>query len=169
MSKSGLREQIITLLNQKQVESAILQLNRILKSTPENSQALALKSYALNKLANERKEWKYSQSAFEHAQRALLINPSDDLALTSKGWAQIDLGHAAEALISLQQATMVNPRNEYAWYNLAWAQYLTGNAVSSTDSIKRALDIDPGNQVIKCGKELMERGEIPEHLRKNVK
>jgi len=167
LSKRALRDQIFTLLyNQNNPEAAILQLNLILKSAPENSQALALKAYALNKLANARKEWKYSQSALDHADRALLLNPSDDLALTSKGWAQIDLGRAQEALPILQRATKVNPRNEFAWYNLAWAQYLSGDAASSTESIKRALEISPGNEIIKRGKELMERGAIPEHLKK---
>lgn len=169
MSKPELREQIFTLLyDENKPEMAILQLNRLLKSTPENSQVLALKAYALNKLANARKEWKYSHSALEHADRALLLNPDDDLALTSKGWAQIDVGRAQEALPTLHRATKVNPRNEFAWYNLAWAQYLTGDAASSTESIKRALEISPGNQIIRRGKELMERGEIPKHLKKSI-
>jgi tetratricopeptide (TPR) repeat protein len=169
VSMLELREHIFALLyDEKKPEIAILQLNRLLKSAPENSQALALKGYALNKLANARKEWKYSQSALEHADRALLLNPDDDLALISKGWALINLGRALEALPTLQSATRVNPRNEYGWYNLAWAQYLTGDAASSTESMKRALDISPGNEIIRRGKGMMERGEIPKHLKKSA-
>ena len=167
MSGSELREQILALLhNQNKPEVAILQLNRVLKTAPENSQALALKAYALNKFANVRKEWKYSQSALECAERALALNPNDDLALTSMGWALIDLGRAQEALPTLQKATKVNSENEYAWFNLAWAQYLTGDALASTESIKRALEISPGNPIIRQGKEMMEKGVLPEHLKR---
>jgi tetratricopeptide (TPR) repeat protein len=167
--KPDLRGHVFTLLAQNQSEVAILQLNQLLKASPENSQALALKAYALDKLANLSKEWKYSEAALECASRALLINPDDDIALTSKGWAQIDLGRAGEALPVLEQATKVNPGNEYAWYNLAWAQYLVGDAVASTESLKRALALAPGDQIIRRGKELMERGEIPGHLKKPAK
>ncbi len=143
-----------------------MQLNRIIKQTPERSEALALKAYALNKLANSTKEWKYSQNALQNATRALDLNPNDDIALTSKGWALIDLGRAEEAIPQLEKATKANPNNEYAWYNLAWAQYLAGNPTASTDSIGRALQISPGNAIIKRGKQMMEEGKIPTHLKK---
>ena len=167
MTTSDLRERIFTLIYSKnRTEEAILQLNGMIKASPENSEAIALKAYALNKLANLHREWKYSNHALESAERALALNPHDDIALTSKGWALIDLGGAKEALPALQQATRVNPNNEYAWYNLAWAQYLTGNAAASTEAIKRALQIDPGNPIIRRGKEMMEKGEVPDHLKK---
>lgn len=149
-------------------EEAILQLNGIIKTSPENSQALGLKAYALNKLANIHKEWTYSKHALEIAERALALNPDDDIALVSKGWALLDLGRAKEALPVLQRATRVNPNNEYSWYNLAWAQYLTGNATASTDSIRRALQINPGNPIVRRGKEMMEKGEVPDHLKETA-
>jgi tetratricopeptide (TPR) repeat protein len=167
MSSGDLREKIFTLIYSKnKTEEVILQLNGILKTSPENSQAIALKAYALNKLANTRRDWKYSQQALQYADRALALNPNDDTALTSKGWALIDTGRAFEALPILQQATRVNPNNEYSWYTLAWAQYLTGDGAASTESIAKALRINPGNPIIKRGKEMMERGEVPEHLKK---
>jgi hypothetical protein len=167
LNGSDLREQTFFLLySKKKPEEAILRLNRIIKTSPENSQAFALKAYSLNKLANTIHDWKYTRHALEFAERALALNPDDDIALTSKGWALIDLRRAEEALSSLHRATTVNPSNEYAWYNLAWAQYLTGNAVKSAESIKKALEINPGNPLIKQGKRMMETGKIPEHLRK---
>jgi uncharacterized protein len=166
MSSFELRERIFNLIYSKnKTEEAILYLNNIIKTAPENSLAIALKAYALNKLANTHREWKYSQKALEYAERALSLNPNDDLALTSKGWALIDLGRANEALPFLQEATRANPNNEYAWYNLAWAQYLTGDAVASAESIARALRINPGNPIIRRGKELMGKGEVPKHLK----
>ncbi len=166
MSPTDLRETIFTLIYAKnKTEEAILQLNAIIKTSPENSQAIALKAYALNKLANIHRDWKYSRHALGYSDRALALNPNDDIALTSKGWALIDLGRAKEALPVLQEATRVNPQNEYAWYNLSWAQYLTGNATESAESISRALRINPGNSIIKRGKEIMERGEVPRHLK----
>jgi len=167
MSTSELRERVFTLIySQRKTEEAILQLNRIIKQTPERSDAIALKAYALNKLANSRGEWKYSELALENANKAVALNPDDDIALTSKGWALIDLGRAQEALTALQQATKLNPDNEYAWYNLAWAQYLTGDPTASTGSIKRALQISPGNSIIKRGRDMMKEGIIPKHLKK---
>jgi tetratricopeptide (TPR) repeat protein len=167
MGTSNLREQVFALIYaQNKPEQAILQLNRIIKQTPERSEALALKAYALNKLANSRQEWKYSSSAMEYANRALALNPNDDIALTSKGWALIDLRQPEDALTVLEQATRVNSENEYAWYNLAWAQYLTGNAVASKASIMRALKISPGNAIIKRGRDMMEKGKIPSRLKR---
>jgi hypothetical protein len=166
MSSPDLRERIFDLIYSKnKTEEAILHLNTIIKTAPENSLAIALKAYALNKVANIHREWKYSQKALEYANRALALNPNDDLALTSKGWALIDLGRANEALPVLEEAIRTNPNNEYSWYNLAWAQYLTGDAIASTDSIGRALRISPGNHIIERGKEMMEKGEVPKHLK----
>jgi Flp pilus assembly protein TadD len=166
MGSNDLRDEIFELIYSKnRTGEAILRLNRIIKSSPENSRALALKAYALNKLANLLKEWKYSQLALSNAERALALNPNDDIGLTSKGWALIDLGRSDEALEVLEQATKVNANNEYAWYNLAWAQYLSGNSLASTQSMKRALAISPNNSILRRGKEMMARGEVPSHLK----
>lgn len=166
MDSSDLRERIFNLIYSKnKTEEAILQLNAIIKISPENSLAIALKAYALNKLANIHREWNYSRQALEYSNRALALNPNDNIALTSKGWALIDLGRVNEALPVLKQAVRANPGNEYSWYNLAWAQYLTEDLVASTESIANALRISPGNPIIKKGKEMMTRGEVPEHLK----
>jgi tetratricopeptide (TPR) repeat protein len=95
----------------------------------------------------------------------LALNPDDDIALTSKGWALIDLGRAGEAVGVLERATMVNPNNEYAWYNLAWAQYLSGHPAASSQSMARALAINPNNSILRQGKDMMARGKIPSHLK----
>jgi tetratricopeptide (TPR) repeat protein len=161
-----LRDEIFELIYSKnRTEDAILRLNGIIKSSPENSRAIALKAYALNKLANLRKEWKFSQLGLEQAERALALNPNDDIALTSKGWALIDLGRASEAVGVLEEATRVNPGNEYAWYNLAWAQYLSGKALASSQSMNRALKINPNNPILRRGKEMMATGKVPSHLK----
>jgi tetratricopeptide (TPR) repeat protein len=94
VTKSLLDEVFDLIYGKNRTEDAILKLNGIIKSSPENSRAIALKAYALNKLANLHREWNYSQMALEFAERALSLNPSDDIALTSKGWALIDLGRA---------------------------------------------------------------------------
>jgi hypothetical protein len=167
MVTKDLRDEVFDLIYGKnRTEEAILKLNVVIKFSPENSRAIALKAYALNKLANLQKEWRYSQLGLEFAERALSLNPDDDIALTSKGWALIDLGRANEALDFLNQATRVNPNNEYAWYNLAWAQYLSGKPLASTESIRRALGINPNNPILRRGKEMMEKGQVPEHLKK---
>jgi Flp pilus assembly protein TadD len=167
MSHSDLREQIFALIySQKKPEQAILILNGIIRQTPERSDALALKAYALNKLANSLHEWTYSGNALESADRALALNPDDDIALISKGWALIDLGRVEEAISPLERATKLSPESEYAWYNIAWAQYLTGDPAASAASIRRALQINPGNAIIRHGKGMMEKGAIPRHLKK---
>jgi tetratricopeptide (TPR) repeat protein len=113
MSTSELREQIFSLLySEKKPDLAILKLNNIIKNAPERSDAIALKAYSLNKLANSLREWAYSEDARREADRALELNPDDDIALTSKGWALIDLGRAQEALPVLKRATVLNSRNE---------------------------------------------------------
>lgn len=153
--------------SKNRVEEAILKLNGIIKTSPENSRAIALKAYTLNKLANSRKEWKYSQLGLQCAERALALNPDDDIALTSKGWALIDLGRASEAVSVLEHATKVNASNEYAWYNLAWALYLSGNSQASSSSLARALAISPNNPIIRRGRDMMQQGRIPSHLKRS--
>jgi len=168
MTVESLRDEIFELIySRNKTEEAILKLNGLIKSSPENSRAIALKAYALCKLANLRKEWEYSGLGINLADRALALNPGDDIALTSKGWALIDLGRADEAISVLQQATRVNNENEYAWYNLAWAQYLTGDAVASAKSMARALAINPNNPILRRGKQMMADGQVPPHLRKH--
>jgi len=165
----NLREEIFELIySRNKTEEAILKLNGVIKSSPENSRAIALKAYALCKLANLWKEWNYSGLGLEFAERALALNPSDDIALTSKGWALIDLRRAGEAVRVLQQATRANANNEYAWYNLAWAEFLTGDAVGSGQSMARALAINPNNSVLRRGKEMMAKGEVPAHLKERT-
>jgi tetratricopeptide (TPR) repeat protein len=165
MRPSPLREEIFALLySRKRPELAVLRLNKMLEAEPENSEALALKSYSLNKLANESKNWEYSRAAIEVADRALRLDQEDDMALTSKGWALIDLGDAREAILCLSSAVKINPENQYTWYNLAWAEYLTGESAKSKESIKRALLIDPGNEIISQGKRMMETDQLPGHL-----
>ena len=167
MKPSNLRDEVFNLLySLNRPEQAILHLNGIIKTAPENSQALGLKAYALNKLANARREWKYSQTALEFAERSLALNPDDEIALVSKGWALIDLGRAKEAPPALQKAIKVNPENEYAWFNLAWAQYLTGNPEASSESIAKALRINPANPIVKRGRDMIRMGKLPSHLRK---
>jgi tetratricopeptide (TPR) repeat protein len=167
MGNDQLRDEIFELIYSKnRTEEAILRLNGIIKSSPENSRAIALKAYALNKLANLRKEWNYSQLGLEFADRALALNPDDDIALTSKGWGLIDLGRANEAVSVLEKATRSNSGNEYAWYNLAWAQYLSGNPAASTQSMNKALAINPNNPILRRGKEMMARGEAPSHIKR---
>jgi len=170
MISKDLRDEIFDLIYSKnKTEEAILRLNGIMKSSPENSRAIALKAYALDKLANLRKEWNFSQLGLECAERALELNPDDDIALTSKGWALIDQGRASEAVSVLERATRVSPSSEYAWYNLAWAQYLTGNALASAQSMNRALAINPNNPMLRRGKEMMATGQIPKHLKSKPK
>ena len=68
MGSTELRDEIFQLIySRNKTEEAILKLNGIIKAAPENSQALGLKAYALNKLANLRKEWDYSRRALEFA------------------------------------------------------------------------------------------------------
>jgi len=166
MSKSKLREEVYDLLYAKhKPELAVLRLNRILREQPENAQALSLKAYALNKLANLIKDWEYSRSALAAAKKALELSPLNDIALTSKGWALIDLGRASESIPYLIRATTANPRNEYAWFNLAWAQYLIGNFTESSASITKALELSPNNAIIRRGKQLMKSARLPPHLR----
>jgi len=166
MGRVSLRDEIFTLIySRKRVDEAILKLNGIIKAAPENSEAIALKAYALNKLANVRREWQYSGRALDCAVKALSLNPNDDIALTSKGWALIDLGRAEEASEPLEQATRLNPTNEYAWYNLAWAQYLIGDTTGCSRSMDKALAINPNNRILRRGREMMATGKVPSHLK----
>jgi len=169
MRNSRLRDEVYDLLYAKhKPEVAVLRLNRILEGAPENAEAISLKAYALNKLANATEDWKYSKSAIMCSDKALALNSVDEFALISKGWALIDLGRASEAIPYLTRATTANSRNEYAWYNLAWAQFLTGNLAESSASIARALELSPNNAIVRRGRQMMMAGTVPAHLRRGL-
>ena len=167
MKDSRLRDEVYGLLYVKhKPEVAVLRLNRILQEDQENVEAISLKAYALNKLANATKDWNYSKNAIACADKALALNSADEFALIGKAWALIDLGRASEAIPYLIRATAANSTNEYAWYNLAWAQFLTGNFAEASSSLAKALELSPNNAIIRVGKRMMKAGNVPAHLRR---
>lgn len=151
-----------------QPEQAVIKLNIVIRETPSNARAWALKANALNRIANQRKEWDYSREALQCAQHAIELDSRDDLAHTNKAWALIDIGQIEDGLSASERALELNPRNVYAWFNKAWAHYLLGEKEAALSSCERALDLEPGNAVVQKGYDMFLNDEIPEHLRKFV-
>lgn len=147
-------------------EQAVVQLNRVIKAMPRDARAWALKANALNRIANQRKEWHYTQEALKCAEKAIELDDKNDLAFTNRSWALIDLGRIEEGLKSSEHALELNPRNVFAWYNKAWAHYLASDKELALNACERALDLEPGNRIVRKGLEMLTNGDIPEHLRK---
>jgi tetratricopeptide (TPR) repeat protein len=149
-----------------QPEQAVVRLNRIIRDSPSDARAWALKANALNRIANQRKDWQLTDEALRCAERAIELDDRNDLALTNKGWALIDLGRFQEGLRSCENALEINPGNVYAWYNKAWAHYLMGEKELALNACKRALDLEPANPILRRGLQMFEEDEIPKHLKK---
>lgn len=120
----------------------------------------------MNELANIEKNWQLSSESIEWAEKALKINPNNDIALFNKAWALTDLGKPKEALKYSERALKINLRNEYAWYNKAWSYYLLGKREKAIECCDKALEISPGNRIIEHGKETFLKNQMPEHLQK---
>jgi tetratricopeptide (TPR) repeat protein len=152
-----------------QPEQAVIRLNIIIKDDSLNARAWSLKANALNRIANQRKEWHYTREALQCAERAIALDPKDDLAHTNRAWALIDLGQIEDGLRAAEHALELNPRNVYAWFNKAWALYLSGEKQAALSACERALELEPGNAVVQKGYDRLLNDEIPEHLRKFVR
>jgi tetratricopeptide (TPR) repeat protein len=152
-----------------QPEQAVIRLNIIIRENPSNARAWSLKANALNRIANQRKEWQYSREALQCAERAIGLDPQDELAHTNKAWALIDLGHIEDGLRAAEHALELNSRNVYAWFNKAWALYLSGEKQAALNACERALELEPGNAIVQKGYDTLLNDEIPEHLKKFVR
>jgi len=153
--------------NQKRIEEAIKYLDKILEQHPQNDQAYAIRANAFNQLASDTKNWNYTIEALKCADRAIQINPHNDIALFNKAWSLVDLGKPREALECANRALEANPNNVYAWYNKAWAHYMLYEIEEALNCCDEMKQIDPKfTRWAEDMKHRIENREFPEHLAK---
>ncbi|PSB41643.1 prenyltransferase [Cyanosarcina cf. burmensis CCALA 770] len=79
--------------------------------------------------------------------KALNINPNNDLAWFGRGVALEKLGQYEEALATYDKALNINPNNNLAWFGRGVALVNLGRVEEAIATYDKALDINPNNDL----------------------
>ena len=135
-SAAGWREKVAYLLSVGRIDEANREIEKVLKKSPENSDALAVQSVIA--LAQNDKE-----KAFDLAKKAVNANPdsaSARIALSYALQARFDLKGALE---SLQDAVRLEPKDALAWARLSELQLSFGEHSEALRSAEKAVSLNP--------------------------
>ncbi len=124
------------LINSKRYQDALRCLNKALTFTPDSSDILFAKGYALDDL--ERLE-----EAIASYDQALKIKPDDYDACYNRGIVLRNLGRLEEAITSYDQALKIKPDDHEAWNNRGNALGDLGRLEEAIASYDQALKIKP--------------------------
>ncbi|CAD8045608.1 unnamed protein product [Paramecium primaurelia] len=100
--------------NQIKIEEIIQESEDKKQQNIKQSERLLNEGWALNNLN------KY-QEAIECYDKAISINPKNDLAWSNKGWALNSLNKYQEAIECYDKAISFNPKYDFAWNNKGYA------------------------------------------------
>jgi tetratricopeptide (TPR) repeat protein len=89
------------------------------------------------------RELKQYRKAAEYYDKAIKLDPKDDVALTNKGSALCRLGRHKEELLCYKKAVKVNPKNYVAWSNYGTELINKGDFSKGIKCINKAMKINP--------------------------
>ena len=124
------------LLSAGRVEEARIDIARILRLEPDNSDAHTLQAI----IAIVRND---PQQAMILAQRAVELNPASAAARLALGYVHQAHGRIDEALTSAKEAVRLAPQHAPAWARLAELYMSSGDHGLALDAAKRATELDP--------------------------
>jgi tetratricopeptide (TPR) repeat protein len=136
------------LFNQKQTESALMQLQAVIKQAPANADALNAYGYTVAKDLGRPKQ------GFRSIEKAFLLAPEQGEILDSYGYVLHRLGRNQEALPYLQKAMKLTPSAVTAGH-LAQVYLQLGDAMQALDSLDKGLQLDRNNAELLALKERM--------------
>jgi tetratricopeptide (TPR) repeat protein len=136
------------LFNQKQTESALMQLQEVIKQAPANADALNAYGYTVVKDLGRPKQ------GFRSIQTAFLLAPEQGEILDSYGYVLHRLGRNQEALPYLQKAMKLTPSAVTAGH-LAQVYLQLGDAMQAQESLDKGLQLDQKNAELLALKERM--------------
>lgn len=142
---------------------ALLKLTPKLLEMGENEDA----KYELNKLKEHAAEYKgaeldgkisdfewqllFSENKYEEAleaiDKSLELNPDDNIALTNKGVALVNLGKHEEALEVFNKILETNPDNDFALTSKGYALVNLGKYEEALEVFNKILEIDPNDEL----------------------
>ena len=117
-------------------EQAILYLDRILSTEPDNEYALLEKSYACGCLGDITMEMNLLD-------QCLRINPENKYAISNKGALCMEKGDLNQAELLFQRALEVDADYPWAYYNLGCLHALRDNRELALAYLEKALGMDP--------------------------
>ncbi|KPK08439.1 MAG: guanylyl cyclase [Betaproteobacteria bacterium SG8_39] len=83
------------------------------------------------------------EKAFHHQQRALSLNPNDDLIVVQQGEILTWLGRAEEGIEWIHKAMRLNPYHpERFWFHLARAQFVAKRYAEAIESMRHVTALD---------------------------
>ena len=118
------------------VDEARSEIERALKSAPNNADALSL--LAVMTLVQGNKD-----EALKIAQKAVDAAPKSATALIARSYAQQARFNLEAARADVQKAVEVDPRNGLAWARLAELQSAFGEYDKTTEAAQKAVALDP--------------------------
>jgi tetratricopeptide (TPR) repeat protein len=136
------------LFNQKQTESALMQLQEVIKQAPANADALNAYGYTVAKDLGRPKQ------GFRSIEKAFLLAPEQGEILDSYGYVLHRLGRNQQALPYLQKAMKLMPSAVTAGH-LAQVYLQLGDAMQAKDSLDKGLQLDRNNAELLALKERM--------------
>ena len=83
------------------------------------------------------------EEAIECHDKAIEINPRNDMEWNNKALALVELDRYAEAIECFNKAIEINPKNDLAWYNKGLALRELDRYKEAIDCIYRAIQINP--------------------------
>lgn len=111
-------------------------LTKILKTEPDNAQALNALGYSLTEHTDRHEE------AYEYIKRALELKPDSFYILDSMGWVLYRLGKLDEAVVYLRKALAINPDAEIAAH-LGEVLWVMGDRDAAVEVLQTALKDTP--------------------------
>jgi len=118
-------------------------IDRILEFYMNNSEAEALFQRAMVKVRAGDFE-----GALADLNRAIELDPQDEMLYSNRGAARAQLGQYEEAMADFNRALELYPRNVRVYCNIATLKMMLGDYQEALRNVERALEIDPENEQV---------------------
>ncbi|PSB41150.1 hypothetical protein C7B80_31550 [Cyanosarcina cf. burmensis CCALA 770] len=120
----------------------IITIQELLEEDCQTSDNKVALLFELGKLLSAAKEYEEAIASYD---QALKINPNNNDAWHSRGYALSNVGRYEEAIASYDQALKINPNNNNAWYNRGIVLRKLERYEEAIASYDQALKINPNN------------------------
>ena len=124
------------LLNMRQLNEAMEDIDAILSYEPENEQAILLRGQKYMAEGN-------SANAEEDYRHIIALNPFNEQAFLYLGELYIEQGKLNEAIATFDEAIELNPQFAKAYHERGRAKLLNGDKEGSLEDVKKAMEFAP--------------------------
>lgn len=124
------------LLNMRQLNEAMEDIDAILSYEPENEQAILLRGQKYLAEGN-------SANAEEDYRHIIALNPFNEQAFLYLGELYIEQGKLNEAIATFDEAIELNPQFAKAYHERGRAKLLNGDKEGSLEDVKKAMEFAP--------------------------